>query len=333
MKKIITLFIYIILVAYSWSQSVNQLNENGKKIGFWEVKLDENLIPTKSESYSYIVYNRYDENGDSIYIYERNINKLFKIKDSLQTNIDNLEKQKLLTGTVIVYAYNENEGLLPIRTEKYKNGHPIFIENKNYNKCGDLINTYTFDFLCPCRDEGFSYQTTKNGIDHCFYNGPHGWDSYYVSTLPLQTEMLYYYKYPYFENTPPLVGLTAGYNFLRNNQIEVGIMVNLDYNRLRTGGMAGFHLSYARPLSKNLNTIGLDMGVYSPLTLGIGINSNFDNQKNHILGFKVFGGVTFYHTSLIYEYNMFKNSKNTILDLNHHALKLRVTIPLFRIWK
>ena len=75
------------------------------------------------------------------------------------------------------------------------------------------------------------------------------------------------------------------------------------------------------------------MGIYSPITFGIGINSNFDGQKNHILGFKVFGGVTFYHTSIIYEYNMFKNKNNTNLDLNHHALKLRVTVPVFKLLK
>lgn len=333
MKKIIALFICIISVGLTCAQKVNQLNEQGKKTGFWEVKLDKNLIPTDSDKYSYIVYDRYDENGAPIYLYERNINKLFKIKDSLQTNLDELDNQKLLTGTAVVYIFNdEYEEWLPIRTEKYKEGHPIFIENKTYDENGDITNSYTFDFLCSCRDTGYSYQRTKNGDEYCFYNGPYGWTDYYTEPL-IWNDDEYVSKYPYFINTPPLVGLTGGYNFIKNNQIELGIMLNVVEVGLNTGGMAGYHLSYARPLDRNLNTIGLDMGVYSPITLGMGVNSNFDDQKNHILGFKVFGGVTFYHTSLIYEYNMFRNSKNAVLDLNHHALKLRVTVPLFRIWK
>lgn len=78
MKNLALTIILIISVTNTFSQTINQTNEKGEKIGFWEVKLDQNLRPTENENFSYLVYNRYDKEGEEVYIYERDINKLFK---------------------------------------------------------------------------------------------------------------------------------------------------------------------------------------------------------------------------------------------------------------
>ncbi len=63
-------FFFIILTGLtSFSKDsliVNQYNENGDKIGLWEQRIDNQLCPAKSENYTYIVYNRYDNDGRSI---------------------------------------------------------------------------------------------------------------------------------------------------------------------------------------------------------------------------------------------------------------------------
>jgi len=337
----------LILIIFGIGSVLNAQSEieyNTKANNFRAVKLDKNLMPTESETYKFKVFERCDEAGKPAYEYSRGMKEL-GFKGEYFLYIKKLEDSVLLTGTIYVLKItdeflDENMDFIEnniepyeeniLRIEIYKNGHPIYIENRELNKHNEIVKVSTFDFLTPCRDKGFSYQVTNKGEDFCFCKeyGRWSWVPYYES-FPVSVDS----KYPYFKNTPALIGLIGSYNLIKNNQIELGVMMNLGNMEMNYGSTYGYSLSYLRPLDRNLNTIALDMGVYTPVTLGMGLNSNFDDQKNHILGYKLFAGTTFYHTSLIYEYNFFRNKNNTVLDLNHHTLKVKVMIPLFKIWK
>ena len=283
---------------------------------FKEIKLDENLKPTSKKDYSYIVYDRYDSKDKKVYKYTREFKRFQKIKEGVILVLSELTDSILLTGTIYTLKNINNEkGLIPSKNNK-------------------IEKTNSFDYLTKCKDKGFSYQVKVDGTNYCFYKGYKGWAYYQEKTNKTnKSKPKNDVEYPYFKHTPPLIGIVGSYNFIKNNQIELGLQVNLADINIKTGAMAGVSLSYLRPLDRNLNTVAFDLGVYSPVTLGMGINSNFDDKKNHILGYKLFVGTTFYHTSIIYEYNFLRNKKNNILQLNHHALKLRIVIPLFKLGK
>jgi len=305
------------------STEVNQRNDKGKKIGLWEVKVDAGLCPTKKEDFKYIVYNSYDSLGNRKYkhfCYKHRKDTLIVMLDS---NFD--PTTKLLSGT---FTWINSDGTIDEK-EVYKNGLPIYYEayyySKNFPKDSDFIY---FDSLwnnIP-NTHVANYVTDRDTSVNYYHYTEDGWK---YSLVDDTTE--YIQKYPYFKDTPPLLGLIIGHDFLQPKQLAFGFMLNLsESDGLKTGMMFGPSLTYKRNFETTISTIDLDIGLYSPLVFGFGINSNF-NETDHLLGFKPFIGTSFYHMQLTYGYNFFRNSKNEKLKLSYHSVQFKLVLPLTRL--
>ena len=306
------------------SAEVNQRNENRKKIGLWEVKVDAGLCPTKKEDFKYIIYNSYDSLGNRKYYHFCYKNR----KDSLIVVLDSNfnTTTKLLSGT---FTWYNSDGTIDVK-EVYKNGFPIYYE-RYYNYYANVPREFEFIYYdslwnnTPNTHIGNYIIGKDTSVNYYHYTG----DGWRYSLTDDTTE--YIRKYPYFKDTPPLLGLILGYDFTRTNQFEFGFMLNLsESDGTRTGVMIGPSLTYKRNFESNINSIDLDIGVYSPLVLGFGINSNF-NETDHLLGFRPFIGTSFYHMQITYGYNFFRNKKNENLKLNHHSVQFKLVIPLTRL--
>jgi len=241
----------------------------------------------------------------------------------LDSNFD--PTTKLLSGT---FTWYNSDGTIDEK-EVYKNGLPIYYEahyySKNFPRDSDFIY---FDSLwnnIPNTHVG-NYIIGKDTSVNYYHYTVDGWK---YSLIDDSTE--YIQKYPYFKDTPPLLGLTTGHNLLQSKQLEFGIMLNFGGNYgFKRGVMSGPSITYRRNFETTINTIDLDIGLYSPLVLGFGINSNF-NETDHLLGFRPFIGTSFYHMQLTYGYNFFRNSKNENLKLSHHSVQFKLVIPLTRL--
>ena len=139
-------------------------------------------------------------------------------------------------------------------------------------------------------------------------------------------------KWPYIKNyTPPFIGAIVGYNFLQSQELEIGIMYNVaEAEGLGVGGMFGPSILYRRSIDKNFNSIDFDLGFYTLLTFGAGINYNF-NKDESIFGFRPFIGLNLYHIQLTYGFNILNHDKNELIGLNKHNLRIRIVIPLKRL--
>jgi hypothetical protein len=138
--------------------------------------------------------------------------------------------------------------------------------------------------------------------------------------------------WPYIRNyTPPFIGGIIGYNFLEDKELEFGIMYNLaEAIGLEVGGMFGPSIVYKRSLHNNINSIDLDLGCYTLLALGVGVNYNFTENGN-IFGFRPFIGINLFHIQITYGYNILNDSKNDSVGLAIHSLRMRMVLPVKKL--
>jgi hypothetical protein len=121
--------------------------------------------------------------------------------------------------------------------------------------------------------------------------------------------------------------------YVNNQTIEIGTAINLsdNYSYFKGGMTLGPSLTYKRYIEKSINAIEFDLGFYSLLTFGIGTNYNFSTTDD-LLAFKPFIGTTFYHFQLTYGYNFFSDKRNDNFKLNHNCIKLRLMIPIHKLF-
>lgn len=166
----------------------------------------------------------------------------------------------------------------------------------------------------------------------CFFTPTFAQSDYYsehhYSTSYEYDEDDYKRKYPYVKGyAPAFLGLVVGYNFLKAQEVEIGVSYNLNGGPTRFGMTSGYQLIYKRSLEREQNAIGLEMGVYGSLSMGIGMNYNFSNDIS-AFGFKPFIGTSIYHFQLLYGYNFLRKKKQEWYQLSRHSLSIRYVIPL-----
>lgn len=171
----------------------------------------------------------------------------------------------------------------------------------------------------------FICSTTSAQIDSTSYDVVNG-DTLYN----------YFPKWPYIKNrTPEFFGVLIGGNFYSDPNIELGGILNIaDFgDGIKGGGIIGPSLSYKRYLEKPVSSINFDAGLYCIAALGIGVNYTFNDYGESFWGFKPYVGFAFYHFQLTYSYNFFSERNNRDMQLGHHNISLKLTIPICRTWK
>jgi hypothetical protein len=135
-------------------------------------------------------------------------------------------------------------------------------------------------------------------------------------------------KYPYAKNfTLPFIGLVAGYNVLKNQELELGLMWNFGEMRTDFGMMGGYQLMYRRSIERAVNAVDLEMGIYGLVSVGLGVNYNFSNDIS-AFGFKPVIGTSIYHFQVLYGYNFIRKKKQEWYNLPQHSLSIRYVLPL-----
>jgi hypothetical protein len=162
---IVTLLLFSIN-GFSQKDSLNNLNNNGKKNGVWKVYLDNSINPTdSSESYFY-AYELWD-NGKKVFKHYKHPNRL-KVQ-YLEINIEQ-GKPILLNGTFHFYT---KKGSLYSK-EVYMNGKPLFIRSF-LKEDNPLIISKGAEFLFfdKMLDEkpGTFYYEERNSKGVIFYKG------------------------------------------------------------------------------------------------------------------------------------------------------------------
>jgi len=164
-------------------------------------------------------------------------------------------------------------------------------------------------------------------LEPAFAQGEY-YSEYEYQTNYEQDESDYMRKYPYVKGyAPSFVGLVAGYNFLKAQEIEVGLAINYYEGLTHYGMTSGYQLIYKRSLEREQNAIDLELGVYGILSMGIGVNYNFSNDGS-AFGFKPFIGTSIYHFQLLYGYNFLSKKKQQWYELPRHSLSIRYVLPL-----
>jgi hypothetical protein len=137
-------------------------------------------------------------------------------KDSIYKILDDTlsGKSNLLSGRF----YQKNEEGNITGEEIYTAGLPIYWKMTYYNRKGiyNSSETIYYDSLWHNIEGTFKYQ--HNYEEYASYNCYREWTTYKeydtINTL----------KHPYFKDIPPLIGITAGYNFIQNKQLEFGVL-------------------------------------------------------------------------------------------------------------
>jgi hypothetical protein len=254
--KYIALLILTFNMSLAFNQNsteVNQRNEKGKKIGLWEVKVDEGLCPTKKTDFKYIVYDSFDSLGNRKYKHFCSKHR----KDTLIVILDSNSNTttKLLSG---IFTWYNSDGTIAEK-EVYKNGFLIYYEAyyDYYNNLPREFEFIYFDSLwndTPNTHVG-NYIIGKDTSVNYYHYSEEGWK---YSLVDDTTE--YIRKYPYFKDTPPLLGIIIGHDFTQTKQLEFGFMLNLsESDGIRVGTMIGPSLSYKRNFENNINAIDLDL--------------------------------------------------------------------------
>ena len=135
-------------------------------------------------------------------------------------------------------------------------------------------------------------------------------------------------KYPYAKGySPSFLGLIGGYNFLKPQEIEIGLAYSFNEGITDFGMTSGYQLIYKRSLEREQNAVDLEMGIYGLVSMGIGVNYSFSNDVS-AFGFKPFIGTSIYHVQLLYGYNFIRKKKQQWYQLSRHSLSIRYVIPL-----
>jgi hypothetical protein len=134
-------------VSSSEGDTLNRMDANGKKHGYWLVYLDSAINPTDSASSYFYAYELY-ENGVPLFSF-RDFRKNIKIKESCRIqSLPEKGRPELLDMTV--RWYQVRDGVIS-REEKYSKGHPVWI--KGYSrKTGQLFSPDTTDYVVELFD-------------------------------------------------------------------------------------------------------------------------------------------------------------------------------------
>ena len=157
----------------------------------------------------------------------------------------------------------------------------------------------------------------------------------YYSDINISSNYTYTYdtsdykqKYPYIRNySPSFLGMIAGFNVLKGQEIELGLAYNFGEYQTDFGMTGGYQLLYKRSLERQTNSVDLELGVYGLVAMGIGVNYNFSETVSSF-GFKPFIGTSIYHFQLLYGYNFLRKKKQVWYDLPQHSLSIRYVLPI-----
>ena len=155
-----------------------------------------------------------------------------------------------------------------------------------------------------------------------------------ADTLEFSTDTIPFH-YPYYgTRIPPFMGIVAGYEGIRNHCVEVGLIFHMaDFNSDRAwGSIVGLAAMFKKSLTNDLTTIEAEAGIYSPFSIGVGLNGNF-YQGTRTVGFRPFIGTSWYHLQFLAGYNFFSRKQNDLAELDKFTLKIRYAIPVRRIYR
>lgn len=144
------------------------------------------------------------------------------------------------------------------------------------------------------------------------------------------------FHYPYFgPRVPPWMGVTIGYEGYQTNCWEIGLVFHLpefyseDYAR---GPVIGGLLTYKQSFSNRLKTVELEVGAYTPFSIGFGFNENF-YEGTQTFGFRPFIGTSWYHLQVLAGYNFYSKRQVDLAELDHFTVKIRYAIPVRRLYR
>lgn len=159
-------------------------------------------------------------------------------------------------------------------------------------------------------------------------NGPN------ADTLEFDTDTIPFH-YPYFgPRIPPWFGIVGGYEGWNTHCWEAGVAFHLAefHSDFKTGQMVGGMLTYKQSTSGRLKTVELEAGIYTPFSLGLGVNANF-YEGSRTIGFRPFVGTSWWHLQVMAGYNFYSKRQSSIAELDHFTLKVRYVIPVARLYK
>ena len=143
------------------------------------------------------------------------------------------------------------------------------------------------------------------------------------------------FHYPYYgPRIPPWMGIACGYEGFSHNCWEGGLAFHLPEFKGDNGfgQMIGGVLTYKQSTSGRLKAVELEAGVYTPFSLGIGVNENF-YEGSRTLGFRPFIGTSWYHLQILAGYNFYSQRQSSIAELDHFTIKIRYVLPVRRLYK
>ena len=139
------------------------------------------------------------------------------------------------------------------------------------------------------------------------------------------------YKYPYFGPfIPPYIGVIGGVEGFQSHFWEAGIVVNYLslYTLYPSGGYVGNTLLYKSHFKNKLQSIELECGIYSPISIGFNLNYTY-TKTDHTMGIKPFVGISIFHFQFLWGYNFFSKTRNNITELKQSSFNIRYWVPLF----
>ena len=143
-------------------------------------------------------------------------------------------------------------------------------------------------------------------------------------------------KWPYLgSHIPPYLALAAGYEGLKTNNIQVGIMLNA-FNCVvnpAVGGMAGGGIFLKQNSANNkVYSMEAELGFYAGLALGCNYNYNVTTGSS-IHGIKPFVGFSAYNFQLLYGYSFYDSKSDLYKELRHNRITLRYIVPVIKLKK
>ncbi len=159
---------------------------------------------------------------------------------------------------------------------------------------------------------------------------------FYLSCFFLSNAQTTTSKWPYYgDKIPSYIGVCGGYEGLKTNNFEVGIVSNIKNIAVTpaVGGMVGGSLFYKKNMSfNNVYSYEVEFGMYSGLVLGLNYNYNV-TSVNKIHGFKPFVGLAFYNVQLFYGYSFYNSKDDAKNELRHNRITLRYVLPVIKLSK
>jgi hypothetical protein len=164
MRSALLSFFFLMIALAGVSQTIDQVDEHGKKHGTWKVYLDKNWKPVKDSTKSSFIKYTHFEHGYDIYG-SANYKGL---------SLSQPAKGKLLDGE---YKWIDKKGAIRF-IEVYEKGYPVSL--CEYEKNG--VKRSFADYRTPWRSEPNTYRLSMfhdNKVQYYFMrNGEKGWNFY-----------------------------------------------------------------------------------------------------------------------------------------------------------